>query len=201
MKLATFKSGGQEKIGIVHSGDTLLFDLAAGADRNGSANPSFASMLALIDAGESALEQAAKMFEKHGNYQQAAEFFLKVNNYDKAAINFEKSVNNFVAGKLYFRMNKMNKSLQLLQKVQKTEGQYFEACRLIGEILAQNGYLDLAIRKYLEVVQSAGLSQCPSVRVAIIRGGGMPPALHRCVHEIRVDSAFQKRKCTGVPKR
>jgi tetratricopeptide (TPR) repeat protein len=103
--------------------------------------------------------KAAEMFEKHGNYHQAAEFFLKVNNYDKAAINFEKSVNNFVAGKLYFRMNKMNKSLQLLQKVQKSEAQYFEACRLIGEILAQNGYLDLAIRKYLEVVQTAALSK------------------------------------------
>lgn len=103
--------------------------------------------------------KAAEMFEKHGNFQQAAEFFLKVNNYDKAATNFEKSVNNFVAGKLYFRMNKMNKSLQLLQKVQKNEGAYFEACSLIGEILAANGYLDLAIRKYLEVVQTAGLSK------------------------------------------
>jgi 2-keto-4-pentenoate hydratase/2-oxohepta-3-ene-1,7-dioic acid hydratase in catechol pathway len=66
VKLATFKSGGQEKIGIVHTGDTLLFDLAAAANRSGSADPAFASMLALIDAGESALEQAAKMFEKHG---------------------------------------------------------------------------------------------------------------------------------------
>ena len=39
VKLATFKSGGQEKIGIVHTGDTLLFDLAAAASRSGSANP------------------------------------------------------------------------------------------------------------------------------------------------------------------
>jgi tetratricopeptide (TPR) repeat protein len=46
----------------------------------------------------------------------------------------------------------------LLQKVQKTESQYFEACKLIGEILAANGYMDLAIRKYLEVVQTAELS-------------------------------------------
>ena len=66
MKLATFKSGGQEKIGIVHTGDTLLFDLAAAANRSGSANPAFASMLALIDAGESALEQAVGVFDKHG---------------------------------------------------------------------------------------------------------------------------------------
>lgn len=101
---------------------------------------------------------AAEMYERSGNYQQAAEFFLSVENFDKAATNFERSVNNFLAGKLYFRMNKMNKSLQLLQKVQKSEAEYFEAVRLIGEILAANGYVDLAIKKYLEVVQSSDVS-------------------------------------------
>lgn len=102
--------------------------------------------------------KAAEMYERSGNYQQAAEFFLSVEAFDKAAVNFERSVNNFLAGKLYFRMNKMNKSLQLLQKVQKSEAEYFEACRLIGEILAANGYVDLAIKKYLEVVQSSEIS-------------------------------------------
>lgn len=66
MKLATFKSGGQEKIGIVHQGDTRLFDLAAAAQAGGSANPAFVSMLALIDAGDAALDQAAKLLDKHG---------------------------------------------------------------------------------------------------------------------------------------
>ncbi|MDI1261988.1 MAG: fumarylacetoacetate hydrolase family protein [bacterium] len=66
MKLATFKSGGQEKIGIVHGGDKQLFDVAGAAARSGSANAAFASMLALIDAGEGALEMAAKVFDQHG---------------------------------------------------------------------------------------------------------------------------------------
>lgn len=66
MKLATFKSGGQEKIGLVHQGDTRLFDLAAAAQAGGGANPAFASMLALIDAGDAALDQAAKLFDKLG---------------------------------------------------------------------------------------------------------------------------------------
>lgn len=66
MKLATYQSGGQEKIGLVHGGDGLVFDLAAAASRGGKAEPSFASMLALIDAGEGALEQAAKLFDKDG---------------------------------------------------------------------------------------------------------------------------------------
>lgn len=63
MKLATFRSGGGEKIGLVHSNDSRLFDLAAASDRAGQSNPAFASMLQLIDAGPSALEQAQKLFD------------------------------------------------------------------------------------------------------------------------------------------
>ncbi|MBL0278035.1 MAG: cyclic nucleotide-binding domain-containing protein [Anaeromyxobacter sp.] len=103
--------------------------------------------------------KAAEMFEKNSSWQQAAELYLAVEAWDKAAVNFERSVNHFVAGKLYFRMKRMDKSLQLLQKVQKSEQQYFEACRLIGEILATHGHLDLAIRKYLEVCQAAELGK------------------------------------------
>jgi 2-keto-4-pentenoate hydratase/2-oxohepta-3-ene-1,7-dioic acid hydratase in catechol pathway len=66
MKLATFRSGGREKIGLVHSNDSLLFDLATAADREGKCNPAFASMLSLIDAGPSALDQAGKLFDKSG---------------------------------------------------------------------------------------------------------------------------------------
>src|SRR5260370_40072929 len=67
MKLATFRSGGQEKIGLVHGNNSRLFDLAAAADRNGKSNPAFASMLALIDAGPAALDQANPLFEDSGN--------------------------------------------------------------------------------------------------------------------------------------
>lgn len=65
MKLATYSAGGQQKVGLVHSNDSKLFDLAAAAGRNGS-NPAFASMLSLIDAGEVALDTARVLFEKHG---------------------------------------------------------------------------------------------------------------------------------------
>jgi 2-keto-4-pentenoate hydratase/2-oxohepta-3-ene-1,7-dioic acid hydratase in catechol pathway len=66
MKLATFRSAGQEKIGLVHSNDSRLFDLAAASSRNGGSNPAFASMLSLIDAGPSALDQARKLFDNSG---------------------------------------------------------------------------------------------------------------------------------------
>ena len=66
MKLATFRSSGRDKIALVHSHDSRLFDLAAAADRDGNSNPAFASMLSLIDAGPSALDQARALYDRHG---------------------------------------------------------------------------------------------------------------------------------------
>lgn len=65
MKLATYRTNGTDKIALVHAGDTKLFDLSAAAARD-AANPAFASMLSLIDAGDAALDAARALFEKHG---------------------------------------------------------------------------------------------------------------------------------------
>jgi 2-keto-4-pentenoate hydratase/2-oxohepta-3-ene-1,7-dioic acid hydratase in catechol pathway len=73
VKLATFRSRGKEKIGVVHSHDSRLFDLATAADRDGKSNPAFASMLQLIDAGPSALDQAQKLFDKGNNDESLSE--------------------------------------------------------------------------------------------------------------------------------
>lgn len=66
MKFATFRNNGQDKVGIVHGADGQLFDLAAASGREGQASPTFASMLALIDAGPRGLDQASALFDKHG---------------------------------------------------------------------------------------------------------------------------------------
>jgi 2-keto-4-pentenoate hydratase/2-oxohepta-3-ene-1,7-dioic acid hydratase in catechol pathway len=66
VKLATFRSGGREKIGLVHESDTRLFDLASAADRDGKSHPAFGSMLALIDAGPAALDRARALFDGSG---------------------------------------------------------------------------------------------------------------------------------------
>jgi 2-keto-4-pentenoate hydratase/2-oxohepta-3-ene-1,7-dioic acid hydratase in catechol pathway len=64
VKLATYRNGdGAAHVAIVHAGDSRLFDLTA-ASRNASA---FASMLALIDAGDDALAEAQRLFDaRHG---------------------------------------------------------------------------------------------------------------------------------------
>jgi 2-keto-4-pentenoate hydratase/2-oxohepta-3-ene-1,7-dioic acid hydratase in catechol pathway len=66
VKLATFRSGDKEKVGLVHGNDTKLFDLAAASDRAGASAPAFVSMLSLIDAGPSALDQARTLLDKSG---------------------------------------------------------------------------------------------------------------------------------------
>jgi 2-keto-4-pentenoate hydratase/2-oxohepta-3-ene-1,7-dioic acid hydratase in catechol pathway len=67
MKLATFRSGDQEKIGAVHDGGSRLFDLAAAACRAGASDPAFASMLALIDVGPATLDRARALFDRRAN--------------------------------------------------------------------------------------------------------------------------------------
>jgi 2-keto-4-pentenoate hydratase/2-oxohepta-3-ene-1,7-dioic acid hydratase in catechol pathway len=66
VKLATFRSGGQEKLGLVHDNDSRLFDLAAASGRAGGSSRAFGSMLALIDAGPAALDRARALFDDNG---------------------------------------------------------------------------------------------------------------------------------------
>ncbi|MDR3468881.1 MAG: fumarylacetoacetate hydrolase family protein [Xanthobacteraceae bacterium] len=67
MKLATYRNGGTERVGLVHQADTRVFDLAAAAQCAGQSASDFASMLALIDAGPAALERAHALFTKLGS--------------------------------------------------------------------------------------------------------------------------------------
>jgi len=64
MKLATYKKDGREKVGVVHASDKQVLDLAAAAERASTANPAFASMLALIDGGDRALDAARSVFDR-----------------------------------------------------------------------------------------------------------------------------------------
>jgi 2-keto-4-pentenoate hydratase/2-oxohepta-3-ene-1,7-dioic acid hydratase in catechol pathway len=69
MKLATYRSHGVERVGLVHQGDSQLFDLAAAATRADQPAAAFGSMLALIDAGPAALEAANTLFSQLGKDQ------------------------------------------------------------------------------------------------------------------------------------
>lgn len=69
MKLATYRTNGRNRIGVVHAADQQIFDLAAAAERAGKPNSAFDSMLSLIDAGPSGLDDARSAFETYGRDQ------------------------------------------------------------------------------------------------------------------------------------
>ena len=66
MKLATYRSGGRAKIGIVEADRGRLFDLAAAARLDGVPEAPFASMLDLIDADDAGLDSARSLMAKRG---------------------------------------------------------------------------------------------------------------------------------------
>lgn len=101
-----------------------------------------------------AYEKAAEMFEKNRNHNEAAELFNKIRNFERAAYNYEKSVDLFVAGKLYYKVGNFKKSMELFQKINSNNDHFLEAGLMIGRILAENGYHDLAIKK-LEAIRSS----------------------------------------------
>ena len=65
MKLATYRAADAVKIGVVNVADNTVFDLAAASARAGKPNPAYASMLALIDAGDRALDEARDLVAAH----------------------------------------------------------------------------------------------------------------------------------------
>jgi len=67
MKLATYQAEGGPRVGVVHDSDTRLFDLQAASQRAGGRSERFASMLALIDGGDAALDEARSVFDRLGS--------------------------------------------------------------------------------------------------------------------------------------
>lgn len=66
MKLATYRTGRGDRIGLVDAEGGRLFDLAAAAGRAGVDATPYRSMLALIDADAAGLDGALSLFASHG---------------------------------------------------------------------------------------------------------------------------------------
>ena len=67
MKLATYRSGREAKIGVVDAEKGRVFDLAAAARREGAADAPFGSMLSLIDADDAGLDLARELGERRAS--------------------------------------------------------------------------------------------------------------------------------------
>lgn len=65
MKLATYDRQGEGAVALVDTEAGMLFDLRQAARAAGGSGDRFASMLALIDGGEAALDEARRVFERY----------------------------------------------------------------------------------------------------------------------------------------
>lgn len=66
MKLATYETNGNQKVGIVDAEQQRLFDLERAAQRAGNGTAPFGSMLDLIDAGDAGIDAAARLADARG---------------------------------------------------------------------------------------------------------------------------------------
>ncbi len=66
MKLATYRSGGAVRVGVVDADAGRLFDLAAAARRAGAPEAPFASMLALINSDDAGPDLARSLVGRRG---------------------------------------------------------------------------------------------------------------------------------------
>ncbi len=66
MKLATYRSTGGVRVGVVNAEKGQVFDIAAAARRVGTPGEAFASMLDLIDADDAGLDDARRLLERGG---------------------------------------------------------------------------------------------------------------------------------------
>jgi 2-keto-4-pentenoate hydratase/2-oxohepta-3-ene-1,7-dioic acid hydratase in catechol pathway len=66
MKLATYRSGGAIRVGVVDGDRGRLFDLSAAARRAGAPEAPFASMLDLIDSDDAGLDLASSLVDRRG---------------------------------------------------------------------------------------------------------------------------------------
>jgi hypothetical protein len=66
MKLATYRSGGAVRVGVVEADTRRMFDLPAAARRAGVPEAPFATMLALIDSDDAGLDLTRSLVGRRG---------------------------------------------------------------------------------------------------------------------------------------
>ena len=70
-----------------------------------------------------------------------------------AARNYEKSKEYYLSGDAYAKSGDQNKALEVLQKVERLDRNYFGAINILGPILEERGFPELAIQRYKEITE------------------------------------------------
>lgn len=121
--------------------------------------------------------RAAEMFEKARQFKSAAELFSKAGDIQRAATNFERANDFLRAGRLYQQQARFPQALEVLQKIKKTDTDFFDGSLLIAEVLALTGHIELAERKLAPMKPNGDLDDNTArvvyamAQLAALRGG------------------------------
>jgi len=96
-------------------------------------------------------KSAAEAMERAGDFQTAAELYDVENNIDRAARCFKAACRWFDAGKRFFQLDQGQEALTLLQKVEPTDQNYFEASVMVAKLMLDNGLNGGAKRRLDEI--------------------------------------------------
>ena len=100
-------------------------------------------------------ETAAVHFEKAGKWNQAGECYLNLLKYAKAADCFSSAGNYMQAAQIYYNLKNLDRTINLLQKIEKNHTQYKQAAFLLGKIFHNQKFFNLAKIKLSESISEA----------------------------------------------
>ncbi|MGH9459700.1 MAG: cyclic nucleotide-binding domain-containing protein [Vicinamibacteria bacterium] len=98
------------------------------------------------------LAMSAEMFERGGAHSRAAPLFEQSGKWLDAARNYANAGEHFLAGRAFAKGEDKKKALECFQRVQQDDPSYPEAVDLLGPILEEMGFAELAIQKYKEII-------------------------------------------------
>ncbi len=104
------------------------------------------------------IASSAEMFERGGSFSRAAPFFAQTGRWLDAGRNYEKAEEAFLAGEAFVKGEDKKKALECLQKVQSNDPSYVQSVALLGPLLEEMGFSELAMQKYQEVTQDGSIT-------------------------------------------
>jgi tetratricopeptide (TPR) repeat protein len=101
--------------------------------------------------------RAAAMYERGGNHAQAGDLYAQVGDKERAAECYRRVGKTYLAGRLFFEVRKIEKAVELLQRVEPGQDEHLEAVVLLASILVRSGYPQVAEKKLKSVVEGQGV--------------------------------------------
>ena len=144
---------------------TQAADLLADSDQMASASlyeeaGEFARAAEIHQAGGD-LAAAARAWEAAYEYENAIDCYRQLGDVGQVLALLEKSGDYFEAGRIASEGGEVGRAIQNLQQVDSKHPQFGDACRMLGEILAEQGNRDYALEKLDEAREASGLESLP----------------------------------------